>query len=212
MAWPSLAEGGWPTLGEDGWPSLAEDQYPSMGEGCWPILGRGSTTHVITVVTGAQAHLTPAVAGSLVYTNSNGGQIRLEFPGNAVTQSTELIISPTAAAAAPPAGLSFAGNSFELVALRNGQPYDGFAFESAITVTLSYSDTDMDDVDESTVGLYFLQGNTWIDAATTCAPATTYSRDLSNNWLSVAICHLSEFALIGDTQHRLYLPAITRVP
>ena len=52
------------------------------------------------------------------------------------------------------------------------------------------------------------QAGKWINAAKTCTPPSTYTRNLDENWLEVNICHLSDYGLFGDYQNRSYLPVL----
>ena len=54
--------------------------------------------------------------------------------------------------------------------------------------------------------------NQWVDTATTCEPASVYERIPEEDRLSIAICHLREFALLEQTEFYLQLPFILRVP
>ena len=74
-----------------------------------------------------------------------------------------------------------------------------FVFAEPITITIEYTDADVAGLkDETSIFLYVWDGNSWMDAAATCDPASTYSRNLLENRLSVNVCHLSEFALFGE--------------
>ncbi|MBP7691614.1 MAG: VCBS repeat-containing protein [Anaerolineales bacterium] len=174
----------------------------------WNASGAPVTaTHTISIVAGAATGLTPAQPGSLIYTDTHGGVIHLLFPAAAITQAVDLILAPVVTVTAP-AGFGFAGQAFELHALAAGVPAASFVFQSAVTVTLNYLEAAVSQIGEDTLKLFYRQGNTWVDAATTCAPASHYVRDLINNRLEVAICHLSEFALFGQPQFKVYLPAV----
>ncbi len=70
-------------------------------------------------------------------------------------------------------------------------------FDQPVTVIIYYSDSDVQGIDESNLILYYWTGSAWADAATTCSPTSTYTRDINNNVLQVEICHLSQFALGG---------------
>ncbi len=55
-------------------------------------------------------------------------------------------------------------------------------------------------------GQEILFGSEWEDAA--CGP---YDRNLAENWLSVPICHLSQFGVFGKTTaSKIYLPLVLR--
>lgn len=69
--------------------------------------------------------------------------------------------------------------------------------QKPITITVYYSDDDVAGIDENNLGLYYWTGTQWQDAAGTCTPTSTYFRDTTGNVLSVPICHLSRFGLLG---------------
>ncbi len=104
-----------------------------------------------------------------------------------------------------PYGYGFAGHSFQLSAYRAGHTLIDFVFNKPITVTLSYNNDDVSDLNEGRLTLFLWKGGAWEDAA--CAP---YTRQPGQGWLAAPICHLSEFALFGMKKHRLYLPLITK--
>ena len=82
----------------------------------------------------------------------------------------------------------------------SGTPLETFTFESPVTISLSYQDEDIVDIREDTILLYYWDTaeQVWKDAATTCTPQSSYTRDLDNNTLSVDICHFTEFSLLGE--------------
>ena len=75
-----------------------------------------------------------------------------------------------------------------------------------MTITVQYSDEDVARVDESMLTLYIWNDNQWIDAV----PCGGYVRDLDGNTLKATICHFSDYALLGKTAYRVYLPVILR--
>ena len=154
------------------------------------------------------ASLVSGTASSLIYTDTQSLPTQLDFPADAVTQNTTLVLTPTMASGGP--GLAFTGHAFELEAYQGGVLQPGFTFSAPMTITISYSDYDVRVVtDESELALYWWTGSAWQDAEETCSPASTYVRDTGNNVLSVPVCHLSKFGLLGPT-HNIYLPLIMR--
>jgi hypothetical protein len=75
---------------------------------------------------------------------------------------------------------------------------DGFSFAAPVTITIHYSDDDIAGLDESTLRIVYWTGTAWAETADTCVPPSGYVRDLANNVLSVAACHLTEFAMVGE--------------
>jgi hypothetical protein len=108
------------------------------------------------------------------------------------------------------AGFAFTGHAFDLTAFQGGSQQPGFTFGAPVTVTIHYSDDDVRVVtDESRLVLQWWTGSEWRDAAETCDPASSYSRDAANNVLSLPICRLGRFGLFGPT-YQTYLPLILR--
>jgi hypothetical protein len=106
--------------------------------------------------------------------------------------------------------LDFAGNSFELTAWdETEQPVTTFA--QPLVIAISYDEESLGVIPEISLFLYYWDETqaAWLDAATTCEGGE-YTRNLAENWLSLPICHLSEFALVGGEEYTLYLPLITR--
>jgi hypothetical protein len=152
--------------------------------------------------------LTPGTGTSLTYTDTQGLPTSLDFPAEAVTQTTTIVLTPTLAQGG--AGFAFTGHAFDLAAFQGGSQQPGFTFGAPVTVTIHYSDDDVRVVtDESQLVLQWWTGSEWRDAVETCEPASSYSRDIANNVLSLPICRMSRFGLFGPT-HQTYLPLILR--
>jgi hypothetical protein len=147
----------------------------------------------------------PAKGGTL--TDTQNLTTTVEWPAGAVTDTITLIYTPTASTHF---NLQFAGHAFELEAYTGGNLQSDFVFSKPITVTIHYSDGDVAGLDEDSLMLYYWNGSSWEDAATTCDPALTYHRHPDENWLAVSICHLSEFALVGAWKYRIYLPLVLK--
>ena len=78
-------------------------------------------------------------------------------------------------------------------------------------IEIQYTDADVVILDEDTLVLDFWDeaAGSWVDAATTCDPASQYTRQPGQNKLSVDICHLTPFALLGETEQS-FLPILLR--
>ena len=152
--------------------------------------------------------LMPGMTATLSYTDSQGLPTQLIFPDNAVTETTTIMLTPTLASA--DAGLTFAGHAFDSMVYQNGNAQANFTFGAPVTATIHYSELDMRLVsDENELALRWWNANGWLDATTTCTPASTYIRDIANNTLSIPICHLGRYALFGPT-NQLFLPYVAR--
>jgi len=131
-------------------------------------------------------NLVSGTATSLIYTDTQILPTQLDFAADAVTQTTNLVLTPTMASGG--AGFAFTGHAFELAAYQGGVLQPGFTFSTPVTITIHYSEQ---------------------DAAETCDPVSPYIHDLSGKTVTVAVCHLSCFALLGPT-NKVYLPIVFR--
>jgi peptide/nickel transport system substrate-binding protein len=114
--------------------------------------------------------------------------------------------TPIAATVNPPADKAQTTIAFRLGVSVAGVPQNSYSFAAPITVTLTYSDTDIRGIgDENSLVLYFWNGESWQDASTTCAQPYKHL-DTVKKLLEVRVCHLSEFSLMGAYAHHVYLP------
>lgn len=76
----------------------------------------------------------------------------------------------------------------------------GYPLTKPITITIHYSDSDIEGLSEETLLLsnYDTASGAWVDASTTCASNSSYERNLPENWIRVAVCATGEFALSGQ--------------
>jgi hypothetical protein len=124
------------------------------------------------------------------------GRTTFDIPAGALITDTIFTFTPQPILNYSPARLSFAHNSFLLSAVdTGGTPV--ITFNLPVTVTLSYSDTDIASIFEDTLGLYYWD-STWLDALSTCAEGV-YTHNLDTNTFSLPVCHLSEFAALGQS-------------
>ena len=162
---------------------------------------------------GLNTALAPILASTIIYTDAQGNPTSISVPTGAVTETATLVYS-SVYSETPPAGYAFSGHAFALDVYKNGMRLDSFTFQKPITITIKYSDADINGLDEAGLTLMYLDGTIWVDAATTCTPPSSYVRDLANNGLATAVCHLSDFALFGPAiepiEYRVYLPIVLR--
>jgi len=154
------------------------------------------------------ATLTAEAAGELVSVDTQSLTTTVVLPAGAVSGPTTLVLTPTTATGS--AELAFAGHAFDLEAYQGGVLQPDFAFGHPVTVTIRYSQADTGKISNpSQLKLYWWDGSLWQDAAQTCAPASVIVHDEVHRVISVPICHLSRFALLGPV-HRIYLPLVLR--
>jgi photosystem II stability/assembly factor-like uncharacterized protein len=179
-------------------PTLPARLYAGTLSGAFDI-----TTPLVSTI------ITPGQAGMLVYTDDQGLDTVLLAPSGAVTTTTQLVFTPLPVAATLAAQIT-AGHAFELAAYRSGTRLPSLNFAVPVTLTMHYSDADMRAISiESELILRWWNGGAWVDAASTCAPAASYQRDVVKNTFSVTICRVGHYALFGPT-HNLFVPRLAR--
>jgi len=131
----------------------------------------------------------------LVYVDNRGLTTTVTIPPGAVNERIILVFTPILSFTYPlPDYLVYAGHAFDLQAYRNGIPIPGYVFSKPITITINYTDTELGEAPEDALGLYYWNDNkTWLNAA-----CRSYEQDMVANWISVPICHLTPFALLGS--------------
>jgi len=149
--------------------------------------------------------LTPTEAATVTL-----GQLKLQLPLGAISQSMVLTTTPLVTVSHLPTGLLFANHAFTL------QPYlyglaltTTFTFSQPITLTFSYRDEDITNLDESTLELRYWDGQAW-----TTNGITRLSHDREANVIQFTLSHLSDFALFGQAKTAaktgVYLPLIVK--
>jgi hypothetical protein len=138
--------------------------------------------------------VTPEGGGSGVYVDGQGQATTVDIPPGAVSEVITLILTPLGGPTHPTAPWAFAGQAFTLEAYQGPTLLPGTVFEEPLVVTIHYSDEDLAGIaDEATLMIATWTEGGWQDAA--CGD---YVRQLDENWLSVEICQVSEFALLGE--------------
>ena len=139
---------------------------------------------------------------------SLNGKTDFLIPEGALFTDTTFTFMPQPAPDHRSGWLAFSNISFELTAIDiGGNPVIGFNLP--ITVTLTYTDTDIVGA-EDTLGLYYWDeiASSWMDTVTTC-PGGEYTRYPDGNSFALPLCHLTEFGLFGEPLI-LFLPMIHR--
>lgn len=150
----------------------------------------------------AIATIDNVTGGTLTYTNAQGNPTIITVPGGAVSEDTVLVLR-VVHSVTPPSTYVHTGHAFHLDGYRNGIRVPGLAFLLPVSVSLHYSDADVKGMDEGSFTMWYWTGSAWSGAA--CG---NYAHHPGENWLSVPICHLSQFSFFG--QYRVRVPVIMR--
>ena len=99
-------------------------------------------------------------------------------------------------------GLGNGQNVFGLESAAPQAPAEttSFFFNTPISITIYYDDTNLPPgITEDQLYLYYWDPDIqmWLDAATTCNPASPYTRDFVNNTFTVQVCHFSRYSVVG---------------
>ncbi len=157
------------------------------------------------------ATIDPVLGGLLVYTDNNSNKYSFTLPAGAVNDTTVLLLRPQTPSSTPP-NFGFIGIGFTLDAYVDCSLLYNFAFNQPVSVRIDYTDANIVGIVEETLLLNYFDETTqtWVDAATTCTPTSTYTRNLSENYFIVNICHLTEFATVGKRFTKFYVPVVVR--
>lgn len=152
------------------------------------------------------AYIPNATGGSVL---SYDGKTLITVPAGAAGKDFYLEYTPFPAPTQP-TGFAYAGRSFDLSAFDLADnPITSFAIP--LIVRISYDEADLGGISEETLALFYWNTSSaaWEDAASTC-PGGTYTRSAAENWISLPVCHFSEFALMGAGYSWIYLPLVTK--
>ncbi len=111
------------------------------------------------------------------------------------------ILTPTTETSTPPSGFQFAGNTFTLEAFLNELKLPNLVFGEPITLTLSYDEALLENIDEATLMLYYWdeESQSWEQSG-----LTEISRDLTANTVTYRIAHLTQFSWFGEDAAKLF--------
>jgi len=187
-----------------------QDYYTPDGATLVQISAGGDVIDIDFVLEKTKTTTITTTGGALQYTYPDGGETSIEAPAGAVTTDISLVYAPIGELA-PPIGSTLAGIAFQLDARDDSGVLPDFAFDKPLTITVSYTDANVDTIDEDMLRLYFWDedGGDWVDAATTCSPTSVYTRVPGENTLSVDICHLTPFALLEKTEST-FIPVLLK--
>lgn len=148
--------------------------------------------------------LPPGVSGSLVCTGTQGLPLRLEVPADAITLTqVRLLCSPLVEAQTQP--YLWAGQAFRLEAYQGEVHLPGFRFARPITVGMAYNEARLQGAPETSLQLRTWQ---WSQARWTTDGIALVARVPAQNWLTVTLAHLSDYAVVAPP--RIFLPLVLR--
>jgi hypothetical protein len=151
--------------------------------------------------------LQPGISTTLGYTDTRGLPTEVYFPPDAVSQVSTVQLTPTMAFHR--GDQRFVGNAFELAVVDGTSLGGARSFDTAVRITINYSDLGVLVVDEESLLLMIEVDGVWVEATSLCTEPSEYDRDLPSNVLGVSVCDTGRFALFGET-NQLFLPIVGR--
>jgi hypothetical protein len=141
---------------------------------------------------------------------SNQDQIIITVPNGALDGAAEFEFYPLKWPTKPMGSLSFARIGFLLTAEYTATGFPVVDFNELVTIRITYAPDSIGLTDPDTLRLYAWDGDAWVDVVTGC-PGSTYTRPADQDWFEVGICHLTEFAMMGEFDgYLIYFPLISR--
>lgn len=148
--------------------------------------------------------LPPGVSSSPICTGTQGLPLRLEIPADAITlTNVRLVCSPLVDAQTRP--YIWAGQAFRLEAYQGENHLPGFRFARPITVGMAYNEARLHGEPETAIHLRTWQ---WSQARWTTDGIALMARNPAQNWFTVTLAHLSDYAVV--TPPRSFLPLVLR--
>jgi len=150
--------------------------------------------------------------GAEVSAKAEGASTEVDVPPGAVDEPATLTYVPAYPPSHDTSPLVSPGYAFTLTIDSHDGLQEDFTFAQPVDVTITYEDADIEVMDEETfmLSIWDPDNEQWVDAATTCSPTSTYHHNLEENSLSVAICRVGEFAMVGERVYEIYLPSVLR--
>lgn len=154
----------------------------------------------------AKVTLSPGITTTLSYTDTQGLPTSLLFPAGAVLTDIQVVLTPTITT--DMAGYAFTGHAFELAAYQEEIILPDLSFSIPVSVTIQYSQEDLALIaDDSTLRLWWWDGNNWQEAIQSCQPAEGLFSTSGDGIYQGVICKPGLFSLMGQT-NGVYLPSL----
>jgi hypothetical protein len=142
-------------------------------------------------------------------------ETRIQVPGGAITDDTTLRYTARSSSPAPP-DLNLVGEPFQLDFYRNGEKVESTFFNHAITITITYDEATLEDVDTASLKLYRWYDEEWKMVAPENFWPSEDGKDErcafddGTRTLTCYLWKLSDFISMSETEYKVYLPLTIR--
>lgn len=142
--------------------------------------------------------------------SSSSGDILITIPEGTVSGEATFTLVPQTEPSQDTGSFNFAGISFTLTAESGGSEIT--TFDPPLIITITYDLESLGEIDPMTLMLYKWDGGAWVDANCAVAGYDRGDPALGEYWFSLEICHLCEFAVLGEESSgfSIFLPLILR--
>ncbi len=153
-------------------------------------------TPTVPTTTTGQVTVTASGGGKTTFTTSENTTATADLSANAVSSSTDVKIaadSKTSVIASRPipSGKSIVGGyAYNYTATANNQTVSTFL--KNITLTFSYTDSQISGLNEGTLKVYYWDGTQWLSLSSTI--------DQTNNKITVTTNHFTYFVIMGESE------------
>ncbi len=158
----------------------------------------GSSTPTTPTTNTGEVTATPSAGGKTTLTTKDGPTVKIEVPANAIVSDTkfevktstmEEVVSAGTTGSAPQSFVMVGGKVYQLTAT-GGSGQSITTFSKDVTLSFTYTDEEIEDLDEDSLKVYRWNGTEWVALPSTVNKAT--------NTVSATTSQFSNFALMGE--------------
>lgn len=182
--------------GNEWYTSISSQSTAPCGGGGGAVVVTPAPT-VPTTETG-EVTATPSAGGETTLTSSEESEVKVTIPADAVSANTTVAITEADASTlisegtvgAAPTALYRVGNLVFSISATDEEGNIVSEFSKAVTLTFTYTDEQVEGLDEDTLQIYKWTGTEWLALDSTV--------DTVNNTVTTTLTELSYFALMGE--------------
>jgi len=152
------------------------------------------------------ATLAPDQAITLAIASANGATLTLEIPAGTVDSETVLHYRLLDATAIQANTIRMGGLAFAIMASRNGLPLEQLTFNQPMTLTIAYTDADLNAIDDTALALFTFHA---ADGQWSAQGITLLEHVPAENRFVVVIDQTGDYVL-GTPNRMVFLPVIVR--
>jgi hypothetical protein len=186
-------------------------------------MSEASGEHLVTVAADSET-VKPGAPTVLSQATQDGTSIGLSVPSGGATEGYTLTLSPVTINQlgdiydvpqyTAPLGTGSLLDAYSNAQLQSAasapavQPLPDYTFAKPATLSVRYPSAAVSVWDENGLRILIRTGGKWVDAASTCNPASTYTRRPAQNEIIVDICRTGPFVIVAASEF-LFLPSLS---